>query len=180
MIEEVVHYRNRWLCRVPEALGKALKTLGKEGSAHSASAKPSLPNTFSRALGKEKQLLRCRVTETASLPSVPGDTRQRSHLCRVPARQHSAKNPPAESPCQVLCRVLRMALDKACFFTECQSHYTRQRTYTGAKVLVLCRVLWSWHSAKHLFADCHTRQSDQYTPFLFVFPILSKQTKDIS
>jgi hypothetical protein len=27
--EEVVHYRNRRLCRVPEALGKALKTLGK-------------------------------------------------------------------------------------------------------------------------------------------------------
>jgi hypothetical protein len=26
--------------------------LGKEGSAHSASAKPSLPSTFSRALGK--------------------------------------------------------------------------------------------------------------------------------
>jgi hypothetical protein len=42
----------RALCRVPEALGKALKTLGKEGSAHSASAKPSLPSTFSRALGK--------------------------------------------------------------------------------------------------------------------------------
>jgi hypothetical protein len=73
-----------------------------------------------------------------------------------------------------------MALGKACFFAECQSHYTRQRTCTGAQVLVLCRVLWSWHSAKHLFAECDTRQRDQYTPFLFVFPILSKQTKDIS
>jgi hypothetical protein len=44
-----------------------------------------------RALGKEKQPLRRRVTETAALPSVPGDTRQRSYLCRVSARQHSAK-----------------------------------------------------------------------------------------
>jgi hypothetical protein len=25
----IYHYRNRRLCRVPEALGKALKTLGK-------------------------------------------------------------------------------------------------------------------------------------------------------
>jgi hypothetical protein len=67
------------------------------------------------------------------------------------------------------------------FFAECfVCHCTRQRTYIGAQVLVLCRVLWSWHSAKHLFVECHTRQSDQYTPFLFVFPILSKQTKDIS
>jgi hypothetical protein len=24
-----MYYRNRWLCRVPEALGKALKILGK-------------------------------------------------------------------------------------------------------------------------------------------------------
>jgi hypothetical protein len=29
-------------------------------------------------------------------------------------------------------------------------------------------------------AECHTRQSDQYRPFLLVFPILSKQTKDTS
>jgi hypothetical protein len=128
--------------------------LGKEGSTHSASANSSLSNTFSQALvkdftechevlGKEKQLSRRRVTETASLLSVLSDTRQTSYLCRVSAGQHSVKNPPARSPCQVLCRVLCMALDKAWFFAECQSHYTRQRTYTGAQVLVLCRVLWS-------------------------------------
>jgi hypothetical protein len=55
--------------------------LDKEGSAHSASTKPSLPSTLFRALdkdfvecqevlGKEKQPSRRRVTETASLPSV--------------------------------------------------------------------------------------------------------------
>jgi hypothetical protein len=98
-----------------------------------------------RALGKEKQPLRCRVTETASLPSVPGDTRQRSHLCRVPAGQHSAKNPPAGSPCQVLCRVFRMALDKACFFAKYQSHYTRQRTYTGAQACLFRLLTASGH-----------------------------------
>jgi hypothetical protein len=107
-------------------------------------------------LDKEKQPLRRRVTETASLPSVPGDTRQRSYLCRGSVRQHSAKNqslPSAAwdtrqrtrqrgSPCQVLCRVLCTALDKVCFFAECQRHYTQQRTYTGAQVFILCRVLW--------------------------------------
>jgi hypothetical protein len=50
------------------------------------------------AFGKEKQPLRRRVTETASLPSVPGDTWQRSYLCRVSARQHSTKNPPGRVP----------------------------------------------------------------------------------
>jgi hypothetical protein len=126
-------------------------------------------------LGKEKQSLRCRVTETASLPSVPGDTRQRIHLCRVLSVRHSTKNPSLlsatgdtrqrirqrGSPCQVLCRVLGKTLGKACFFAECQRHYTRQRTYTGAQVLVLCRVLWPGHSVKNLFAECYTRQSDQ-------------------
>jgi hypothetical protein len=64
------HYRKRVLCRVPRALGKALKTLGKEGSVNSASAKPSLPSTFSRALGKEV----CRVL---------GSTRQRKATVTV-------------------------------------------------------------------------------------------------
>jgi hypothetical protein len=109
-----------------------------------------------RALGKEKQPLRRRVTETESLPSVPGDTRQRSSLCRVSARQHSVKNQSLPSttwdtrqrtrqggsPCQVLCRVLCAALSKDWFFAECQRHYTRQRICTGAQALVLCRVLW--------------------------------------
>jgi hypothetical protein len=54
--EVTIHYRNRRLCRVPETLDKALKTLGKrfaecrirqKGSAYSASVKPSLPSTFS-------------------------------------------------------------------------------------------------------------------------------------
>jgi hypothetical protein len=156
-----IHYRNRHSAK---ALSSA--ALGKEGSAHSASAKPSLPSNFSRALGREV----CRVPDSIRQRKVavtapgdrdgvfaeyPGYTRQRSYLCRVSDRQHSAKNPSLPSatwdtrqrtrqrgsPCQVLCRVLGTALGKACFFAECQRHHTRQRTYTGAQVLVLCRVL---------------------------------------
>jgi hypothetical protein len=123
-----------------------------------------------RALDKEKQSLRRRVTETASLPSVPGDTRQRSYLCRVSARQHLAKNHSLPSVCPTalgkeknlpgrvpmsgsLPSVICTALGKVCLFAECQRHYTRQRTYIGAQVLVLCRVLWPWHLAKNLFAE---------------------------
>jgi hypothetical protein len=76
----IIHYRKRALCRVPEALVKALKhsakalpsvALGKEGSTNSASTKPSLPSTFSRALDKEL----CRV---------PGSTRQRKAAVTAP------------------------------------------------------------------------------------------------
>jgi hypothetical protein len=66
-------------------------TLGKESSANNTSAMASLPSTFYRALGKdfaechsvldkEKRSSRRRVTETAPLQSVLGDTRQRSYL----------------------------------------------------------------------------------------------------
>jgi hypothetical protein len=139
-----------------------------------------LPSTFSRALGKEKQPSRHRMTETASLPSVLDDTRQRSYLCRVSAGQNSAKNPPTGSPYQVLCRVL---------------------LYGTRQSVLLCRVLEPPHSAKNLYRCpglgsllsamvltlgkaplyrvSHSAKH-QYTSFLFVFPILSKQTKDIS
>jgi hypothetical protein len=96
------------------------------------------------ALGKEKQPLWRRVTETKSLPSVPGDTRQRSSLCRVSARRHWTKNKSLSSatwdtrqrtrqrgsPCQVLCRVLVTALSKR---------------------MILCRVSETLHSAKNLY-----------------------------
>jgi hypothetical protein len=88
---------------VPGALGKALKTLGKGFTEYRTRqrrlgtqciGKAFFVEYFFWALGKEKQLLRRRVMETASLPSVPGDTRQKIHLCQVSARQHSTKNPP--------------------------------------------------------------------------------------
>jgi hypothetical protein len=134
------HYRNR---RLPEALGKALKTLGKGFAecrtrqrlcrvSHSAKRARHTVHQQSllyrvlflghstkwfaecqRTLGKEKQPLRRRLMETASLPSVLGDTRQRRLLCRVFPNTlgkeftsllsvyylHSAKKPPEGSPC---------------------------------------------------------------------------------
>jgi hypothetical protein len=96
------------------------------------------------ALDKEKQPLRCRVMETASLPSVPGDTRQRSYLCRVSARQtlgkesifaechlgHSAKNPPGR---------VRM------------SGSSPSARYGTRQSVLLCRVSETLHSAKNLY-----------------------------
>jgi hypothetical protein len=73
---------------------------------------------------------------------LPSSTRQKINLCRVPSGT-LGKEPEGGSSCQVLCRVLRTALGKACLFAECQRHYTRQRSYIGAQVLILCRVLWS-------------------------------------
>jgi hypothetical protein len=120
--------------------------LGKKGSAHSASTKPSLPSTFSRALdkdfaecrevlGKEKQPSRRGVTETTSLPSVLGDTRQKSYPCRVSGGQHSAKNPSAGSPCQVLCRMLE-PLHSAKNLYRCPG----LGSLSSAMVLTLCKV----------------------------------------
>jgi hypothetical protein len=69
-------------------------TLDKEGSTNNTSAKPSLPSTFFGHSAQTMSSVRqysakkscrhgARVTETASLPSVLGDTRQMSYLCRV-------------------------------------------------------------------------------------------------
>jgi hypothetical protein len=82
------------------------------------------------ALGKEKQPLRRRVTEKASLPSVPGDTQQRSYLCRVSARQHSAKNPLGRVP---------------------MSGSLPSATYGTRQSVPLCRVSETLHSAKNLY-----------------------------
>jgi hypothetical protein len=156
--------------------------------------KPSLSSTFFRALstdfiecqtvlGKESGRHGAGVMETTSLPSVLGDTRQRSYLCRVSpntldkegtslpsvCRLALDKGSVSGSLCQFLCRMFSVALGKACLFVECQGHHTRQKTIPMPRY---------WY-----FAECYdpdTRQSDQYTPFLFVFYIPSKQTKDIT
>jgi hypothetical protein len=70
-----------------------------------------------------------------------------------------------------------LTLDKDFFFAECDDHNTRQRTFTVSQVCILCRVLWSLHSAKTLFAECNTRQSHHRPALLFVFVISFKHTK---
>jgi hypothetical protein len=152
-------------------LAKSLPSvaLGKESSANSTSAMASLSSTFYRALNKEKRSSRRRVTETATLLSVLGDTRQRSYLCRVSTSLHLAKGTPAEPFVR--------------FFAECSRRHSAKlaslpsvgATALGKETLPVPRCCF--------FAECYgpdTRQSDQYTSFLFVFSIPSKQTKDIT
>jgi hypothetical protein len=149
--------------------------LGKEGSVHSAWQSLLCRVLFLRhsakrfaecqgALGKEKQPLRRQVTETASLPSVPGDTRQRSTFAKClpdSTRQRIRQRGPHVR-----------------YFAECFVWHSVKRaslpsvrgTTLGKEPIPVPR---SW-----FFAECYgsdTRQSDQYTPFLFVFRIPSKQ-----
>jgi hypothetical protein len=112
---------------------------------------------FQGVLGKEKQLLRRRVTETASLPSVQGDTRrtalgkestsgvsmsgtlssalygtrQSVLLCRVSEPLHSAKNLYRCPGLGSLPTARSRALGKD-FFAECQLTDTRQRSVLGS------------------------------------------------
>jgi hypothetical protein len=107
------HYRNRRTHYRNRRLAECLKNNTRQRLcrvSHSAKKTRHIvyqQSLFCRvlflALNKEKQSLRRRVTETASLSSVPGDTRQRSYLCRVSDWQHWAKNPLEGSTCQVLC-----------------------------------------------------------------------------
>jgi hypothetical protein len=163
--EGVSHYRNRRLYRVPEALGKALKTLGK-GFAEC--------RTRQRGLGTQcivKAFFAEYFFSGRGLPSARG-TRQRKAAVTALGdgddvfaecpRWHLAKELPLSS-------AYPTALDKEARFAECHLGHsaknprervpmsgflpsvpggTRQRTYTGAQVLVLCRVLWFGHSSK--------------------------------
>ena len=92
------HYRNRRLYRVPEALGKALKTLGK-GFAECRTRQIGLDTQcIGKAFFAEYFLL---GTRQRGLPS---------------ARQHSAKKTVVTAPG-----------DEDGVFTECLSGSTRQR-----------------------------------------------------
>jgi hypothetical protein len=96
------------------------------------------------------------VMETASLPSVLGDTRQRSYLCRVTVVQYSTKNPSAGShvrffaECFIRHSTKRVFLPSArattldkeplpvprsWFFVECYSPDTRQSTFLPSVTL---------------------------------------------
>jgi hypothetical protein len=143
-----------------ECLKHSAKTLlsvalGKEGSAHSASAKPSLPSTFSRALGKEV----CRV---------PDSTRQRKAAVTAPGDGdsvfaecpgwHSAKELPLPSAYQT-------ALGKESIFAECHLGHSAKNPpervpmsgslpsarYGTRQSVLLCRVSETLHSAKNLY-----------------------------
>ena len=110
-------------------------------------------------LGKELTFAECLLIHST----------KKLHLCRVSTDLHSTKDPPAGPFVR--------------FFAECSVwHSAKRASLPSARATTLGKesipVPRSW-----FFAECYgldTRQSDQYTPFLFVFPIPSKQTKDIS
>jgi hypothetical protein len=110
-------------------------------------------------LGKEVTFAECLLIH--SVKKLP--------LCRVSTGQHSAKNPSAGP--------------FARFFAECSVwHLAKRASLPSARAATLGKeaipVSRYW-----FFTECYgpdTRQSDQYTPFLFVFSIPSKQTKDTS
>jgi hypothetical protein len=95
--------------------------------------------------------------------------------------RHSAKELTLSSVCPV-------ALDKeptregphVRFFAECSvRHSAKRASLPSASDITLGKVPKPVPRSL-LFAECYTRQSDQYIPFLFVFCIPSTQTKDIT
>jgi hypothetical protein len=95
-----------------------------------------------------------------------------------------------------LLSVCRPALGKESISGVPMSGSLPSALYGTRQSVLLCRVSESLHSAKNLYqcpglgslpsamvltlGKVPLCRSDQYTPFLFVFPIPSKQTKDIS
>jgi hypothetical protein len=108
----VNHYRNRPLCRVPEALDKTWKTLGtcfvecrtrqrgldEQYIGKDFFAECLLIHSAKKLLFAEclpaitRQRIRQRVPLSGSLPSAARGSRQSLPLCRVSDPPHSAKN----------------------------------------------------------------------------------------
>jgi hypothetical protein len=171
---------------------------------HSIYALPE-STTLPSALKNTRQSL-CRVSHSAK--RARHTVHRQSLLCRVLFIGHSAKKSSrygAGWQRRRLCRVFAVTLGKGVTFAECLPDSTRQRIRQRGPHVRYFAECFVWHSTKRaslpsvrattlgkepipvsrswFFAECYgpdTRQSDQYTPFLFVFPILSIQTKDIS
>jgi hypothetical protein len=151
---------------VPEALGEALKTLGKEGSANSTSAKPSLPRAFSRALGKDL----CRV---------PDSTRQRKAVVTAPGDGDGGSAKKLALPSvfraalgkkSIFCRVPRGTLGKeparegphVRFFVECSVRHSANTTSLPSASDITLGKEPKPVPRSVLFAECYdldTRQS---------------------
>jgi hypothetical protein len=129
--------------------------LGKEGSTYSASAKSSLPNTFSRALNKEV----CRVPEsTRQRKAAVTATGDRDGVFAECPWRHSTKEFTLPSVCQT-------ALGKESIFAEYHLGHSAKNPpgrvpMSGSlssamcgtqQRLVLCRVSETLHSAKNLY-----------------------------
>jgi hypothetical protein len=150
-----LHYRNRRLCRVPEALGKALKTLGKLFVECCTPQRGLDTQCIGKAFFAEYFFSGTRQR----LCWVPGSTRQRKAAVMAPGdedgvfaecpRWHLAKELPLSSVC-------RPALDKesASEVPMSGSLSTARATTLGKELIPVPR---SW-----FFAECYgpdTRQS---------------------
>jgi hypothetical protein len=125
-------------------------TLGKEGPTNSTSAKTSLPSTFYRALGKEKRPSRRRGDGDGAFAECLGDTRQRSYLF--------AECLPTSTR-----QMIYLWVPFVRFFVECSRRHSAKLAFLpSARARALGKdaipVLRYW-----FFAECNTRQSDQYT-----------------
>jgi hypothetical protein len=114
-----MHYRKRALCRVPETLGKALKTLGK-GFAECDTQQRRLGKQYIGkaffaeyffSVTRQRGLMSARehstknsgrygdeVTKMASLPSVYPEALGKEYIFVERPLGHSAKNPPGRVP----------------------------------------------------------------------------------
>jgi hypothetical protein len=112
------------------------------------------------------------VTETASLPSVMDDTRQRSYLYRVSSQKHSAKNSSLPSVTWDTRQRTRQEGPHVRLFAECYVRHSAKRASLPSAIDITLGkepipVPRSW-----FFAECYgldTRQSDQYAPFFICF-----------
>jgi hypothetical protein len=107
-------------------------------------------------LGKEVIFAEC----------LPGSTRQRIHFCRVPLGT-LGKEPAREGP-------------HARLFAKCSMRHSAKPTSLPSASDITVDKEPKSVPRSVFFAECYTRQSDQYIPFLFVFCIPSTQTEDIT
>jgi hypothetical protein len=152
-IVELLHYQNRRLCRVPEALDKALKTLGKVfAECRTRQSLCRVSHSAQRARHTvHRQSLLYRVL---FLGHLPGSTRQRKAAVTTPGdgdnvfaechKWHSAKKLPLPSVC-------RPALDKESVSEVSMSGSLPSALYGTRQSMLLCRVPEPLHSAKNLY-----------------------------
>jgi hypothetical protein len=166
------HYRNRWLCRVSEALSKALKTLDKVF----AECRTRQRGLGTQCIGKAFFAEYFFSGTRQRLCRVPGSTRQRKAAVTTPddgddvfaeclpastrqrirqrgphvrffiecPRWHSAKELPLLSVC-------RPALGKESISGVPMSGSLPSALYGTRQSVLLCRVSESLHSAKNLY-----------------------------
>jgi hypothetical protein len=134
-----VHYRNRRLCRVPEALGKALKTLGKRFAECWSRQRGLDTQCIGKAVFAEYFFSGTRQRKAAITAMGDGDGVFAECL-----RRHSTKELPLPS-------VFLTALDKESARGVPMLGTLSSAWYGTRQSVLLCRVSEPLHSAKNLY-----------------------------